>query len=203
MLELLHSRNIIYRDVRPENLLLDHKGFLRLIDFGFAKICEGKTYTICGTPEYMAPEIILNQGYGKEADWWAFGCFLYELLVGITPFFENDPILIFKRALKGDIKFPSNFPASAKSIIKHLLERDISKRYGCLTRGVNDIKQHRFYKELDWNAISKHRGKPPYIPPVANSEDLSLLNIINEDEEEAKVVDPGEDPFSNWIKKNK
>ena len=108
-----------------------------------------------------------------------------------------------KRALKGDINFPSNFPASAKSILKHLLERDISKRYGCLTRGVNDIKQHRFYKELDWNAISKHRGKPPYIPPVANSEDLSLLNIINEDEEEAKVVDPGEDPFSNWIKKNK
>jgi len=199
MLELLHSRNIIYRDVRPENLLLDHKGFLRLIDFGFAKVCEDKTYTICGTPEYMAPEMILNQGYGKEVDWWSFGCFLYELLVGVTPFFEHDPILIFKRALKGDIKFPSNFPASAKSIIKHLLERDISKRYGCLTRGVNDIKQHRFYKELDWNAISKHRGKPPYIPPVANSEDLSLLNIINEVEEEAKVVDPGEDPFSKII----
>ena len=109
MLEFLHSKNIIYRDLHPENLLLDHKGFLRLIDFGFAKVCEGKTYTVCGTPEYMAPEIFLNKGYGMPVDWWAFGCILYEILVGITPFFDNDPILIFKKVLKGEVKFPSNF----------------------------------------------------------------------------------------------
>ena len=199
----MHSKNIIYRDLRPENLLIDHKGFLRLVDFGFAKITDRKTYTICGTPEYMAPEMILNKGYGKGVDWWSFGCFLYELLVGITPFFANDPVLIFKRILKGDIKFPTNFPASAKSLIKHCLEKDAGIRYGCLTRGVNDIKGHKFFKDFDWNALAKQRGKPPYLPPLTNNEGISLLNIITDEEEEAPSIDPNEDPFDDWIKKNK
>jgi len=201
MLELLQTKNIIYRDLRPENILLDHKGFLRLIDFGFAKVCEGKTYTVCGTPEYMAPEIFLNQGHGLGVDWWSFGCFLYELLVGVTPFFSNDPILIFKKVLNGAIKFPTNFPASAKSLIKHCLEKDVSKRYGCLSRGVADIKGHRFFKDLDWNSLAKQRGKPAYIPPVTNNDDMSLLNIITDEEEDAKPVDPNNDPFTEWIKK--
>ena len=201
MLELLHSKNIIYRDLRPENLLIDHKGFLRLVDFGFSKLCEGKTYTVCGTPEYMAPEIILNKGHDKGADWWSLGCFLYELLVGITPFFENDPILIYNKVLKGDIKFPSNFSPSAKSIIKHCLEKDVGKRYGCLAKGIADIKGHRFFKDLDWNSLSKQRGKPPYVPPLTNNDDMSLLNIINEDDDEAASIDPSEDPFDSWIKK--
>ena len=88
MLEILHSKNIIYRDLRPENLLIAHKGFLRLIDFGFTKMCEGKAYTVYGTPEYMAPEVFLNKGHEKGDDWRSFGCFLYELLVGITPFLK-------------------------------------------------------------------------------------------------------------------
>ena len=201
MLELLQTKNIIYRDLRPENILLDHKGFLRLIDFGFAKVCEGKTYTVCGTPEYMAPEIFLNQGHGLGVDWWSFGCFLYELLVGVTPFFSTAPILIFKKVLNGAIKFPTNFPASAKSLIKHCLEKDVSKRYGCLSRGVADIKGHRFFKDLDWNSLAKQRGKPAYIPPVTNNDDMSLLNIITDEEEDAKPVDPNNDPFTEWIKK--
>ena len=201
MLELLQTKNIIYRDLRPENILLDHKGFLRLIDFGFAKVCEGKTYTVCGTPEYMAPEIFLNQGHGLGVDWWSFGCFLYELLVGVTPFFSNDPILIFKKVLNGAIKFPTNFPASARSLIKHCLEKDVSKRYGCLSRGVADIKGHRFFKDLDWNSLAKQRGKPAYIPPVTKNDDMSLLNIITDEEEDAKPVDPNNDPFTEWIKK--
>ena len=151
----------------------------------------------------MAPEMILNKGYGKGVDWWSFGCFLYELLVGISPFFANDPVLIFKRILKGDIKFPTNFPASAKSLIEHCLEKDSGIRYGCLTRGVNDIKGHKFFKDFDWNALAKQRGKPPYLPPLTNNEDMSLLNIITDEEEEAPSIDPNEDPFDDWIKKNK
>ena len=91
MLETLHAKNIIYRDLRPENLLIDYKGFLRLIDFGFAKVTENKTYTVCGIPEYLAPEILLNIGYGKEVDWWAFGCLIYELLVGLSLFMKMTP----------------------------------------------------------------------------------------------------------------
>ena len=202
ILEYLHSRNIIYRDLRPENFLFDHKGFLKLIDFGFAKVLEGQTYTVCGIPEYLAPEILLNKGYGKEIDWWAFGCFLYELLVGISPFFEKDPILIFKRIIKRDIKFPSNFPPSAKSLIKHCLEPDIGNRYGGLIRGIDQIKQHRFFEGVDWNSLSKQKGKQIYTPDVENADDMKLLNFINYDEEDTNYSNNTEqDPFEDWIKK--
>ena len=201
MIEALHSKKVVYRDLRPENLLIDHKGFLKLIDFGFAKVCEGKTFTVCGIPEYLAPEILLNIGHGKEVDWWSFGCLLYELLVGLTPFYENDPILIFKRIIKGDVKFPSNFPPSAKSLIKHCLERDIGKRYGCLSRGVADIKGHRFFAGFDWNGCAKQKGKQLYVPDLSNMDDLKLLNIFNEEEEEAHAIIPEEDPFEEWIQK--
>ena len=201
ILEHLHSKNIIYRDLRPENLLFDHKGFLKLIDFGFAKVCEGQTYTVCGLPEYLAPEILLNKGYGKEIDWWAFGCLVYELMVGISPFYEKDPIIIFKRILKRDIKFPNNFPASAKSLIKHCLEINIGNRYGCLARGLNEIKEHRFFKDVDWSFLSKQKGKQIYTPNVENADDTKLLNFINYDDEEATSINPEEDPFSDWIKK--
>ena len=201
ILEELQSKNIIYRNLRPENLLFDHKGFLKLIDFGYAKVIEGQTYTICGLPEYLAPEILLNKGYGKEVDWWAFGCFLYELLVGISPFYEKDPIVIFKRILKGDVKFPSNFLPSAKSLIKHCLERDIGKRYGGLIRGVADIKEHRFFKEVDWNSLSKQKGKQIYVPDLENADDMKLLNFINYDEDETNGINPEQDPFNDWIKK--
>ena len=203
MLEYLHSKNIIYRDLRPENLLFDYKGYLKLIDFGFAKICEEKTYTLCGTPEYMAPEIFLNKGYGKGVDWWAFGCLLYELLVGITPFYENDPILIFKRILKNDIKFPTNFPINAKSLIKHCLEIEENKRYGCLIKGIQDIKGHRFFNGLDFNSLSKQKMRVVYIPDVDNADDMKKLKIINEDEEDAEEINPEKDPFDDWIRKNK
>ena len=201
ILEYLHSKNIIYRDLRPENFLFDHKGFLKLIDFGFAKVCEGKTYTICGIPEYLAPEILLNKGYGKEVDWWAFGCLVYEFLVGISPFYEKDPIVIFKRILKRDIKFPSNFPPSAKSLIKHCLEKDIGIRYGGLARGINEIKEHRFFKDIDWNNLNKQKGKQIYTPNLQNADDTKLLTFINYDEDEINSVNIEDDPFSDWIKK--
>ena len=201
ILEHLQSKNIIYRDLRPENLLFDHKGFLKLVDFGFAKVLEGQTYTVCGLPEYLAPEILLNTGYGKEIDWWAFGCLLYELLVGISPFYEKDPILIFKRILKRDIKFPSNFPPSAKSLIKHCLEIDVGKRYGGLVRGVAEIKEHRFFKGIDWNLLNKQKGKQIYTPNLENADDMKLLHFINYDEDDTNGINPEQNPFNDWIKK--
>ena len=180
MLEFLHSKNIVYRDLHPENLLLDHKGYLRLIDFGFAKVCEGKTYTLCGTPEYMAPEIFLNKGYGLP-----------------------DPILIFKKVLKGEVKFPSNFPLAAKSLILHCLDKDEGKRYGCLIKGIQDIKGHRFFNGYDFNSLSKQKMRVPYQPPIDNQDDMKLLKIITDEEEEAEDVDPAQDPFDDWIRKNK
>lgn len=105
--EYLHGKNIVYRDLKPENVLINNNGYLKLTDFGFAKIIEGKTYTLCGTPEYLAPEIILNKGHGKPVDWWTLGILLYEMLVGIDPFNDDDPMMIYQKIIKGKIKFPN------------------------------------------------------------------------------------------------
>lgn len=133
--EYLHSYKIVYRDLKPENLLIDVDGYLKLTDFGFAKLVTNRTYTLCGTPEYVAPEIIRCKGHGIEVDWWALGVLIYEMLVGIDPFNANTPMETFKRILTTDVVFPSKFYKDAKSLIKHLLEKDISKRYGNLVNG--------------------------------------------------------------------
>ncbi len=103
----MHTKNIVYRDLKPENILICSNGYLKTTDFGFAKVVDGKTYTLCGTPEYLAPEIILNKGHGMPVDWWTLGILLYEMIVGIDPFNDDDPMMIYKKIIKGVIKFPS------------------------------------------------------------------------------------------------
>ena len=95
MFEYMHSKDIVYRDLKPENLLIDPKGFLWLTDFGFAKVVESRTYTLCGTPEYLAPEVLMNKGHGKPVDWWCLGILTYEMLAGIDPFNDDDPMAIY------------------------------------------------------------------------------------------------------------
>ena len=135
MFEYLHSKNVIYRDLKPENLLIDPDGYLKLTDFGFAKIVEGRTYTLCGTPEYLCPEILTNKGHGKGVDWWTLGILIYEMIAGIDPFNDDDPMAIYQNILRGVIKFPRKFDRDARSLVKHLPQADLSKRYGNLKNG--------------------------------------------------------------------
>ncbi|EGR33373.1 protein kinase domain protein [Ichthyophthirius multifiliis] len=109
MFEYLHSKNIIYRDLKPENLLIADDGYLKLTDFGFAKVVEGRTYILCGTPEYLAPEILLNKDHGKAVDWWTLGILIYEMNAGINPNTDENPMAIYQKILKGKVKFPRNF----------------------------------------------------------------------------------------------
>ena len=135
MIEYLHSLNIIYRDLKPENILIAKDGYLKLVDFGFAKKISVRTFTLCGTPEYLAPEVILNHGHGKPVDWWALGVLLYEMLVGEDPFTDKDPMTVYHNILKGRVRFPKDLDADGKSLIKHLLVSDLSRRYGNLKNG--------------------------------------------------------------------
>jgi protein kinase X len=121
-LEYLHSKQLVYRDLKPENVLIGSDGFLKLADFGFIKRLKPgeRTYTFCGTPEYLAPEIIMHKGHGKAVDWYCLGVFIYELLVGHCPFSHEDPFEIFKMILTNKIRYPYNIDSNGKSIIKHL-----------------------------------------------------------------------------------
>ena len=135
MFEYLHSNNVVYRDLKPENVLIDGQKYLKLTDFGFAKIVENRTYTLCGTSEYIAPEIILNKGHGKEVDWWTVGVLIFEILAGIDPFNDFDPMMIYQNIIKENLKFPRTFDKDGRSLVKHLLVSDLSKRYGNLKNG--------------------------------------------------------------------
>merc|ERR1711981_1227929 len=185
MFEYLHSKNVIYRDLKPENLLINIDGYMKLTDFGFAKIVEGRTYTLCGTPEYLAPEILLNKGHGKAVDWWTLGVLLYEMIAGIDPFSDEDPMAIYQKILKGKILFPKGFDRDAKSLVKHLLVADLSKRYGNLKRGVQDIKKHRWFKNLDWKTLIEKRLPVPYKPIVKSESDTSNFSTYPESDNES------------------
>ncbi|EAS03842.2 CAMP-dependent kinase catalytic subunit (macronuclear) [Tetrahymena thermophila SB210] len=198
MFEYLHNKNIVYRDLKPENILIGSDGYLKLTDFGFAKYCDSRTYTLCGTPEYLAPEILLNKGHGKPVDWWCLGILIYEMLAGIDPFNDEDPMAIYQKILKGKVKFPRNFDKNAKSLVKHLLVADLTKRYGNLKGGVNDIKTHRWFADMDWDALFHKKIPPTYKPVVKGKGDTSNYSSYPDSTELPKPIKPADDPFINW-----
>ena len=197
--EYLHSKNIIYRDLKPENILINRNGYLKLTDFGFAKVINNnKTYTLCGTPEYLAPEIILNKGHGKPVDWWTMGILLYEMLVGIDPFSDDDPMMIYQKIIKGKIRFPNNIDKNAKSLIKHLLVADTTKRFGCLKNGVKDIVNHRFFNGFDWRSFVFIKMEAPYVPPIKTNDDTSNFGDYPDSDTEPAALNSEKDPFLDW-----
>ncbi|XP_067938034.1 microtubule-associated serine/threonine-protein kinase 3-like isoform X2 [Watersipora subatra] len=194
-LEYIHDYGIVHRDLKPDNLLITNEGHIKLTDFGLSKMGimnlttnlveglldrESKQFNdrqIFGTPEYIAPEVILRQGYGKPVDWWSMGVILYEFLVGITPFFGDSPEELFQMVLYGEIEFPQEeeyaLPPEAQDLILRLLERDPLKRLG--TTGARTVMEHTFVNDIDWDSLL--RQKAEFIPNLESEEDTSYFDL--------------------------
>ncbi|KAJ3257851.1 camp-dependent protein kinase catalytic subunit [Chytriomyces hyalinus] len=180
--EYLHARHIAYRDLKPENLLIDAKGHIKITDFGFAKqIKEDQTWTLCGTPEYLAPEIIKAKGYGKSVDWWALGILIFEMIAGFPPFSDDDNIKLFEKIIACKLRFPEGFEKKAKDLCKCLITPDLSKRYGNLKRGAEDVKAHAWFDTIDWDQLIQLGIPAPYIPTVSGESDTSNFETYDED----------------------
>jgi len=193
--EFMHSKNVVYRDLKPENLLIGKDGYLKICDFGFAKIVEDRAWTLCGTPEYLAPEIITQKGHSKAVDWWALGIMIYEMLAGHPPFYDDSHFGIYQKVLAGHIEFTKAFSKDARDLIRKLLQPDRSRRYGNLKNGAADIKAHPWFKLIDWNAVASKSIRAPYIPKIKTESDTSNFDKYPESDGKSAPI-PSEDPFT-------
>ncbi|XP_034003196.1 microtubule-associated serine/threonine-protein kinase 2 isoform X4 [Trematomus bernacchii] len=216
-LEYLHNYGIVHRDLKPDNLLITSMGHIKLTDFGLSKIglmslttnmYEGHIEKdtrefldkqVCGTPEYIAPEVILRQGYGKPVDWWAMGVILYEFLVGCAPFFGDTPEELFGQVISDEIIWPEDdeaLPFEAQDLICKLLRQNPLERLG--TGSAFEVKQHQFFTELDWNSLL--RQKAEFIPQLESEDDTSYFDtrsdryhhVDSEDEDDTNDEEPVE-----------
>ncbi|CAF2513366.1 unnamed protein product [Rotaria sp. Silwood2] len=166
-LEYLHLLGIVYRDLKPENLLIDRYGYIKMCDFGFAKkIDRGKAYTLCGTPEFLAPEIILGRGYNMGVDYWALGVLIFEMNAGYSPFWDADQQKIYHKIINGKFRPRSAFSDNLVDIVRGLLQKDLTKRFGMMFNGISDIKKHVWFRDLDWLQIYLKKVRAPWIPDI-------------------------------------
>ncbi|XP_049864947.1 cAMP-dependent protein kinase catalytic subunit alpha-like [Pectinophora gossypiella] len=154
------------RDIKPENIFIDKNGYVKIGDYGFAKVIKSRTWTLCGTPQYLAPEIIMSKGYSYSVDWWSFGVLIFEMVSGYAPFCHHEPAKLYDKILLGRFKAPDTMSGICKQLVKRLLNVDPTKRYGSLKSGVYDIKSHEWFGDIDWGSIFHQKIEAPHVPIV-------------------------------------
>jgi len=197
--EYLHNLDIVYRDLKPENMLICSNGYTKITDLGFAKRlgAEMRTYTLCGTPEYLAPEVIKHRGYGKSADWWTLGVLIFEMTAGTVPFNYKDHAEMYGKIVKNQWKAPDFFTKELTDLLNSILTSDTSKRFGCLKGGPADIKKHRWFSSLNWMAIFQQTIRPPYVPEVKSPSDTRYFQM---QEKEEHIHISGVDKYASLFK---
>ncbi|KAL2368184.1 AGC/PKA protein kinase [Blastomyces gilchristii SLH14081] len=198
-LEYLHDHHIVYRDLKPENLLLDRHGHLKITDFGFAKEVRDITWTLCGTPDYLAPEVVSSKGYNMSVDWWSLGILIFEMLCGFTPFWDGgSPMRIYENILKCRVKYPPYMHPDAQDLLSQLITPDLTVRLGNLHGGSQDVKNHPWFAEVTWDRLARKDIDAPYIPPVKGGQgDASQFDRYPEETE--AYGGGGDDPYGHYF----
>lgn len=183
----LHAVGCLYRDLKPENVLLSSTGHVKLSNFGISKILHRgeRTFTTCGTPEYLAPEMIEGSGYESAVDWWQVGILLYEMIAGQTPFIDSDPYILYQRILTAHVEYQLGvFSSAAESLISWLLSKEPERR-----PHIRDVVQHRFFANLDWAEIAAMKVKPPFVPALEGPDDSRCFEKVEERQESEESLD--------------
>ncbi|KAI8073690.1 kinase-like domain-containing protein [Thamnidium elegans] len=169
-LSYLHENGIVYRDLKPENILIDARGHVKLTDFGFAKRVDNVTWTVCGTPDYLAPEIILSKGYTKTVDWWGLGVLIFEMVVGRAPFLDKNPVNLYQKILECRVDWSEDISPDLKDLLQNLLTCDLEARYGS-----EQVMKHTWFDDLAFDQVLRRKVKPPYIPKVKDDGDTTCF----------------------------
>ncbi|XP_055738797.1 serine/threonine-protein kinase N2-like [Salvelinus fontinalis] len=194
-LQFLHEHKIVYRDLKLDNLLLDTEGYVKIADFGLCKEGMGfrdRTSTFCGTPEFLAPEVLTETSYTRAVDWWGLGVLVFEMLVGESPFPGDDEEEVFDSIVNDEVRYPRFLSTEAISIMRRLLRRSPERRLGAGERDAEEVKKHLFFRNMDWNGLLSKKVKPPFVPTIQDSNDVS--NFDNEFTSEAPILTPPREP---------
>jgi len=199
-LQHMHTQNIIYRDIKPENLLIDARGYIKITDFGFAKK-RNHTFTLCGTPEYLAPEVIQSWTQSFAVDWWGLGILIYEMVVSHPPFEDPEHIQMYKKIVNDPVEYPRQVSLKCRKVIDALLRKNFYKRLGAGLAGAAAVKRHPWFEATNWDELAKRTFKSPYIPRISSREDLSCYEYYSDDEfkDEELCEDEDNEVFA-WTK---